>query len=396
MAKINTNFNDLEQNYLFIEIANRVKAYEEKNPNAEIIRMGIGDVTRPIVPVVVEEIKKATDEIGTSNGFKGYGPEQGYEFLRKLISENDYINKGIDINADEIHISDGAKSDTGNFGDILSVDNVVAICDPVYPVYKDSNIMGGRFKNIVYMPCTEENGFLPQIPKQKVDMIYLCFPNNPTGVVGGKEYLKKWVDYANENESIILYDSAYEAFITEEDIPTSIYEIEGARTCAVEFRSFSKNAGFTGVRLGYTVIPNELKVEGVQLSKLWKRRQGTKFNGASYIVQRGAAAIYSEEGQKQIKENIKYYQQNAMYMKDALESIGLKVYGGVNAPYVWTKTPDGMTSWEYFDYLLNECGIVATPGSGFGECGEGFIRFSAFGDTEKTKIAMEKVKENFR
>ncbi|MFV0440394.1 MAG: LL-diaminopimelate aminotransferase [Lachnospirales bacterium] len=394
MAKINKNFLDLKASYLFIEIAKRVREYEEANPDKEIIRLGIGDVTRPLIPKVVETLKEASDDMGTFEGFKGYGPEQGYAFLRELISEHEYGKLGVNIGADEVFISDGAKSDCGNIGDIFAVDNTVGICDPVYPVYNDTNIMGGRGKNMVFLKCNEENGFLPEIPEEKLDLIYLCFPNNPTGVVGSKEYLKQWVDYANKNGSVILFDSAYESFITDENLPRSIFEIEGAKTCAVEFRSYSKTAGFTGVRCAYTVIPNDLVVDGVKLNTLWNRRQGTKFNGTSYVVQRAAAAIYTEEGQKQIKENIDYYLRNAKHMKDTLQSVGLEVFGGDHAPYVWCKTPKGMKSWEYFDFLLEKCQIVATPGSGFGDCGEGYIRFSAFGDFEKTKIAMLRVKAN--
>ncbi len=394
MAKINKHFLELKASYLFIEIARKVREFEENNPDKPVIRLGIGDVTRPIVPKVVDAVTDAMKDMGTFEGFHGYGPEQGYAFLRELVSKNDYQDRGIDISIDEIFISDGAKSDCGNIGDIFSVDNKVAICNPVYPVYNDTNIMGGRGENILYLNCTEENGFLPEIPSEKVDLIYLCFPNNPTGVVGSKEYLQKWVDYANNNKAVILFDSAYESFVTEEGIPRSIFEISGAKTCAIEFRSFSKTAGFTGMRCGYTVVPKDLILEGTSLNSLWNRRQGTKFNGVPYIVQKGAAAIYSDEGQKQLQENIKYYLNNAKYMKETLESVGLEVFGGVNAPYVWCKTPKNMTSWEYFDFLLEKCQIVATPGSGFGECGEGFIRFSAFGDFEKTKIAMARVKEN--
>ena len=408
MSYINENFLNLQESYLFSTIAKKVAKYVENNPNKNIIKLGIGDVTRPIVPACVEAMHKAIDEMGTANGFKGYGPEQGYEFLREAIVENDYRRRGIDIKKDEIFISDGAKCDCGNIVDIFSEDNKVAITDPVYPVYLDTNVMSGRsgkfdakaskYENIIYLPITEENDFKPELPKEKVDMIYLCFPNNPTGTVLSKEELKKWVDYASKNNSIILYDSAYEAFITEENIPHSIYEIEGAKDVAIEFKSFSKNAGFTGVRCAYVVIPKELKgfsKDGKEcgINKLWNRRTCTKFNGVSYIVQRGAEATFSERGKEEIKENINYYMENAKIIKQGLEEAGFKVYGGVNSPYVWLKVPKNISSWEFFDKLLEEVNIVGTPGSGFGPSGEGYFRLTAFGTRENTIEAMKRIKK---
>lgn len=408
MSYINENFLNLQESYLFSTIAKKVAKYVENNPNKNIIKLGIGDVTRPIVPACVEAMHKAIDEMGTANGFKGYGPEQGYEFLREAIVENDYRRRGIDIKKDEIFISDGAKCDCGNIVDIFSKDNKVAITDPVYPVYLDTNVMSGRsgkfdakaskYENIIYLPITEENDFKPELPKEKVDMIYLCFPNNPTGTVLSKEELKKWVDYASKNNSIILYDSAYEAFITEENIPHSIYEIEGAKDVAIEFKSFSKNAGFTGVRCAYVVIPKELKGfskngREYEINKLWNRRTCTKFNGVSYIVQRGAEATFSERGKEEIKENINYYMENAKIIKQGLEEAGFKVYGGVNSPYVWLKVPKNISSWEFFDKLLEEVNIVGTPGSGFGPSGEGYFRLTAFGTRENTIEAMKRIKK---
>lgn len=395
MSFINENFLALQDSYLFSTIAKKVAKYTEENPNKKIIKLGIGDVTKPIVPACIEAMHKAVDEIGTAEGFKGYGPEQGYPFLRKAIVENDYKSRGVEIEEDEIFVSDGAKCDCGNIVDIFAQNNKVAITDPVYPVYLDTNIMSGR--SITYLPVTAENDFKPELPKEKVDMIYLCFPNNPTGTVLAKEDLKKWVDYARENQSIILYDAAYEAFITEENIPHSIYEIEGATEVAIEFKSYSKTAGFTGVRCAYVVVPKALKgytKEGkeVSLNKLWNRRTCTKFNGVSYIVQRGAEAIYSQEGKAQIKQNIKDYLENANIIKEGLEEAGFTVYGGVNSPYVWLKVPTGMTSWEFFDKLLEEVNIVGTPGSGFGEHGEGYFRLTAFGTKENTKEAIERIK----
>ncbi|MCI8636888.1 MAG: LL-diaminopimelate aminotransferase [Clostridia bacterium] len=395
MSLINENFMKLEDSYLFSTIAKKVAKYTQENPNKKIIKLGIGDVTKPIVPACLEAMHKAVDEIGTAQGFKGYGPEQGYEFLRKAIVENDYKARGVEIAEDEVFVSDGAKCDCGNIVDIFSSSNKVAITDPVYPVYLDTNIMCGR--EIVYLPVTEENGFIPELPKEKVDMIYLCFPNNPTGTVLNKEELKKWVDYAKENKAIILYDCAYEAFITEENVPHSIYEVDGALDVAIEFKSYSKTAGFTGVRCAYVIVPKRLKGytksgEEISLNKLWNRRTCTKFNGVSYIVQRAAEATYKEDGKKQIKENIKAYLENAKIIKEGLEEAGFTVYGGVNSPYVWLKVPEKMTSWEFFDKLLEEVNIVGTPGSGFGAHGEGYFRLTAFGTKENTIEAMERIK----
>ena len=402
MTKVNQNFLKLPGSYLFSEIARRLAAYTAEHPEAKMIRLGIGDVTRPLAPAVIEAMHKAVDEMGTFEGFHGYGPEQGYDFLREAIAKTDYAARGVDIKPNEIFVSDGAKSDCGNIGDIFGADNLVAVCDPVYPVYVDTNAMAGRagdfqeelgkWSKLVYMPCVEENGFTPQIPQEKVDMIYLCFPNNPTGTVATKEQLKAWVDYANENKAVILYDSAYEAFITQDDVPHTIYEIEGARTCAIEFRSFSKTAGFTGNRCAYTVVPMELERDGAKLNALWNRRQCTKFNGVPYVIQRGAAAVYTEEGQRQIKETIAYYQENARVIREGLTEAGLTCFGGVNAPYIWLKTPDGMGSWEFFDKLLKEANVVTTPGAGFGPSGEGYIRLTAFGDADATKEAVARIR----
>lgn len=395
MSLINENFLKLQDSYLFSTIAKKVAKYTEENPDKKIIKLGIGDVTKPIVPACLEAMHKAVDEMGTQEGFKGYGPEQGYPFLRKAIVEKDYKTRGVELQEDEIFVSDGAKCDCGNIVDIFATNNKVAITDPVYPVYLDTNIMSGR--EVVYLPVTEENDFKPELPKEKVDMIYLCFPNNPTGTVLEKEDLKKWVDYARENKAIILYDAAYEAFITEENVPHSIYEIEGAKEVAIEFKSYSKTAGFTGVRCAYVVIPKALKGytktgEEVALNSLWNRRTCTKFNGVSYVVQRAAEATYSEEGKRQIEENIKFYLENARIIKEGLEEAGFTVYGGVNSPYVWLKVPDGMTSWEFFDKLLEEVNIVGTPGSGFGEHGEGYFRLTAFGTKENTIEAIERIR----
>lgn len=395
MSFINENFLKLQDSYLFSNIAKKVAKFTEENPDKKIIKLGIGDVTKPIVPACLEAMHKAVDEIGTPEGFKGYGPEQGYEFLRKAIVKNDYKARGVEIAEDEIFVSDGAKCDCGNIVDIFAQGNKVAITDPVYPVYLDTNIMSGR--NITYLPVTAENNFTPELPKEKVDMIYLCFPNNPTGTVLNKEELKKWVNYAKENQSVILYDAAYEAFITEENIPHTIYEIEGAKEVAIEFKSFSKTAGFTGVRCAYVVVPKALKgytKEGKEMSlnQLWNRRTCTKFNGVSYVVQRAAEAIYSEDGKKQIKENIQAYLENAKIIKNGLEEAGFTVYGGVNSPYIWLKVPQGMTSWEFFDKLLEEANIVGTPGSGFGTHGEGYFRLTAFGTKENSIEAMERIK----
>lgn len=407
MININENFLNLQDSYLFSTIAKKVAEFQKKNPDKRIIKLGIGDVTRPIAPKIIDAMHKAVDEMGNPDTFRGYGPEQGYEFLREKIVENDYKKRGVDIKLDEVFVSDGAKCDCGNIGDILSIDNVVAITDPVYPVYLDTNVMAGRsgkydektgkYQNMIYIPATSENNFIPELPERVPDMIYLCFPNNPTGTTLSKKELKKWVDYAKANKSLILFDSAYGAFISEEDVPHTIYEIEGAKEVAIEFRSFSKTAGFTGVRCAYTVVPKELKAytktgEEVSLNSLWNRRHGTKFNGVSYPVQRAAEAVYSEEGQKQIKENIAYYMNNAKIIKEGLKSAGYTVYGGINAPYIWLKVPDGLTSWEFFDKLLTEANIVGTPGVGFGPSGEGYFRLTAFGTKENTEEAIERIK----
>lgn len=395
MSLINENFLELQDSYLFSTIAKKVAKFAEENPDKKLIKLGIGDVTKPIVPAVLDAMHKAVDEIGTAEGFKGYGPEQGYEFLRNAIVENDYKARGVEIEPDEVFVSDGAKCDCGNIVDIFGKDNKVAITDPVYPVYLDTNIMSGR--KVIYLPVTAENNFVPELPKEKVDMIYLCFPNNPTGTTLNKEELKKWVDYAKENQLIILYDAAYEAFITEEDIPHSIYEVEGAKEVAIEFKSYSKTAGFTGVRCAYVVIPKALKGytkkgEEVSLNKLWNRRTCTKFNGVSYVVQRAAEATYSKEGKKQIKENINYYLENAKIIKQGLEEAGFTCYGGVNSPYIWLKVPESMTSWEFFDELLEKANVVGTPGSGFGPHGEGYFRLTAFNTKENTLEAIERIK----
>lgn len=395
MNLVNENFLELQDSYLFSTIAKKVAKYTKENPDKKIIKLGIGDVTKPIVPACINAMHKAVDEIGTQEGFKGYGPEQGYEFLRKAIVENDYKPRNIQISEDEVFVSDGAKCDCGNIVDIFAKENVVTITDPVYPVYLDTNIMSGR--KIVYLPVKEENGFKPELPKEKVDMIYLCFPNNPTGTILEKEELKKWIDYAKENKSIILYDAAYEAFISEDNIPHSIYEIEGAKDVAIEFKSYSKTAGFTGVRCAYVVIPKSVKgytKEGnqIELNKLWNRRTCTKFNGVSYIVQRAAEATYSEQGKKEIEQNINYYLENAKIIKQGLESAGFTCYGGINSPYIWLKVPKNMTSWEFFDKLLEEVNVVGTPGSGFGTNGEGYFRLTAFGTKENTLEAIERIK----
>ena len=408
MININENFLSLQKSYLFSTIAEKVAKFQEDNPDKKIIKLGIGDVTLPLAKACVDAMKKAADEMLDSKTFRGYGPEQGYEFLRSKIIEFDYKKYGIDLSIDEIFVSDGAKCDTGNIGDIFSKDNRVAITDPVYPVYIDTNIMAGRagtynentgkFENIIYMPCNAENNFEPELPSEVPDIIYLCFPNNPTGTVLNRAQLKKWVDYAKKNRAIILYDAAYEAFIIEDDIPHSIYEIEGAKDVAIEFKSFSKTAGFTGVRCGYVVIPKNLKGfskdgQEISINQLWNRRACTKFNGVSYVTQRGSEAVYSDEGQKQIKENIKYYQENAKIIKNGLEEAGYKVFGGINAPYIWLKVPSGMSSWEFFDMLLNEVQVVGTPGVGFGPSGEGYFRLTAFGSRENTIEAMERIKK---
>lgn len=402
MFKINDNYLKLPGSYLFSTIAKKVAAYKAANPDKDVISLGIGDVTQPLAPAVIDALHKAVDEMGKAETFHGYAPDLGYEFLRKAIADNDYKTRGVDIALDEIFVSDGAKSDSGNIVDIFSQDNVIAVTDPVYPVYVDSNAMSGKtgeyltdkecWSNVVYMPCTAENNFVPEIPKETPDIIYICCPNNPTGTTLNKEQLQKWVDFALTKGSVIIYDAAYEAYISEEDVPHSIYECEGARTCAIELRSFSKNAGFTGVRLGFTVVPKDLVRDGVDLHSLWARRHGTKFNGAPYIVQRAGEAVYSPEGKAQLKEQVGYYMSNAKAIYEGLASAGYSVSGGVNAPYIWLKTPDKMTSWEFFDYLLEKANIVGTPGSGFGAHGEGFFRLTAFGTHENTLEAIERIK----
>ena len=404
-VKINENYLLLKSSYIFAEIAHRVEKYQNEHPDADVIRMGIGDVTRPLPKAVVNEFKHAVDEMGQAETFRGYGPEQGYDFLIEEIIKNDYAPRGIQLDNDEVFISDGAKCDTGNIQEIFGLDNVIAITDPVYPVYVETNIMAGRggpmgedgkYQGLVYLPCTEENDLVPALPQEDVDLIYLCFPNNPTGTALTKEQLAKWVNYAKENHAIILFDAAYEAYIREDNIPHSIYEIEGAREVAIEFRSFSKNAGFTGTRCAFTVVPKE--VVGYDedgnphsLNPLWNRRQTTKFNGVSYPIQAAAKAVYSPEGQREIKESIDYYMQNAEIIRESLTKIGLKIYGGVNSPYIWVKTPNGMDSWEFFDILLDKAHVVGTPGVGFGPSGEGYFRLTAFNTLENTKEAMSRI-----
>ena len=398
MVKINQNYLKLPGGYLFPEIGRRVRAFAE--PAKPLIRLGIGDVTQPLAPAVIEAMHRAVDEMGRKETFRGYCEETcgAYDFLRFAIRD-DYKRRGVDIADDEIFVSDGAKSDCGNIGDIFGLDNVVAVCDPVYPVYVDTNAMAGRagdfdgtrWTNLVYMPCTAENGFTPELPVRTPDMIYLCFPNNPTGAVATKEQLKLWVNYARNNGSVILYDSAYEAYITEPGIPHSIYEIEGAKECAIEFRSFSKTAGFTGTRCAYTVVPKALERGGASLNAMWNRRQGTKFNGVSYMIQRAAEATFTPEGQRQIADTIGYYMHNAQVIRDGLTGAGLQVYGGVNAPYIWFRTPEGVGSWDFFDRLLHEACVVTTPGAGFGPSGEGYIRVTAFGDAQATREAVERI-----
>jgi LL-diaminopimelate aminotransferase len=408
VARLNDNYLKLKAGYLFPEIGRRVKVFSEANPEAKIIRLGIGDVTQPLAPAVLKAFHDGVDDLAKADDFKGYGPEQGYEFLIDALIEKAYKPLGVDLKKSEIFISDGSKCDCANILDIFALDNKVAICDPVYPVYNDTNVMVGRtgeaddkgyYEGLTYLACTEDNHFTPAIPDKKVDIVYLCYPNNPTGAVATREDLKKWVDYALANDAVIFFDAAYEAFITEPGIPHSIYEIEGAKRCAIEFRSFSKTAGFTGVRCALTVIPEELMAETgngekSSLNKLWNRRQSTKFNGVSYPVQKAAAAVYSEEGWTQVKETIDYYMENARLIREGLEAAGLTVYGGVNAPYIWLKTPNGMSSWDFFDKLLSECHVVGTPGSGFGPSGEGFYRLSAFGGRENVLEAIDRIKKN--
>lgn len=403
MIRVNEDYLKLPGSYLFSNIAKKVAAFTEANPDKKIIRLGIGDVTQPLCPAVIKALHSAVDEMADKDTFRGYAPDLGYSFLRDTIVEKVYKKLGAAINSDEIFISDGAKSDSGNIQEIFTHDTKIAVCDPVYPVYVDTNVMSGRtgiydektglWSNVIYMPCTAANNYCPEFPKEVPDLIYLCFPNNPTGATITKAQLQEWVDYANKNKAVIVYDAAYEAYISEEDVPHSIYECEGARTCAIEIRSFSKNAGFTGTRLGYTVVPSELKdADGVEIRQLWARRHGTKFNGAPYIIQRAGEAVFSEEGQKETNEQIAYYMNNAKVILEGLKAAGYTVSGGVNAPYIWLKTPDNMTSWDFFDYLLENANVVGTPGSGFGPSGEGYFRLTAFGTYENTVEAVERIK----
>lgn len=402
MFSVNEDYLKLPGSYLFSNIAKKVAAFSAANPDAKIIRLGIGDVTQPIAPAIIEALHKAVDEMGAAETFRGYAPDLGYAFLREAIAKNDFQARGCDISADEIFVSDGAKSDSGNIQEIFGPDCKIAVCDPVYPVYVDTNVMAGRtgeydaetgmWSNVIYMPCTAENDFAPQLPEEAPDLIYLCFPNNPTGATIKKAQLQEWVDYANKVGAVIIYDAAYEAYITEDDVAHSIFECEGARTCAIELRSFSKNAGFTGVRLGATIIPKDLKCGEVAVHSLWARRHGTKYNGAPYIIQRAGEAVYSEEGKAQIREQIAYYQKNARTILNGLREAGFTVSGAVNSPYIWLKTPDNMTSWEFFDYLLEKAHVVGTPGSGFGPSGEGYFRLTAFGTYENTLEAIERIK----
>lgn len=403
MFQINENYQKLPGSYLFSTIAKKVAAFTEANPDKDIIRLGIGDVTQPLAPAVIEAMHKAVDEMGKAESFHGYAPDLGYDFLRNAIVENDYKARGCDISADEIFVSDGAKSDSSNIQEIFGAKNRIAVCDPVYPVYVDSNVMAGRtgvydadtemWSDVIYMPCVMENQFVPEFPKETPDMIYLCLPNNPTGTTITKAQLQEWVNYANKVGAVIIYDAAYEAYISESDVAHSIYECECAKTCAIELKSYSKNAGFTGVRLGYAVVPKELKCGDVSLNGMWARRHGTKFNGAPYIVQRAGEATYSPEGKAQLKEQVAYYMKNASTIKNGLQEAGYTVFGGVNAPYIWLKTPDKMTSWEFFDYLLENANVVGTPGSGFGPSGEGYFRLTAFGSYENTLAALARIKQ---
>jgi len=403
MLKANQDYLKLPGSYLFSTVARKQREFQEKNPDRSVIRLSIGDVTQPIAPVIIDALHRAVDEMASAEGFHGYAPDLGYEFLRKAVSENDYKARGCDVEPDEVFISDGAKGDCGNIQEIFDKDCRVAVCDPVYPVYVDTNVMAGRtgtydeksgvWSDVIYMPCLKENNFAPQLPKEKPDLIYLCFPNNPTGATVTKQQLQEWVDYANRNKAIIIYDAAYEAYISEDDVPHSIYECEGARNCAIEIHSFSKNAGFTGLRLGYTVIPKELEADGVKLHGLWARRHGTKYNGAPYIIQRAGEAVYSPAGRKQLKAQVAYYMKNAAYIREGLAQAGYKVSGGVNAPYIWLETPDNMSSWDFFDLLLEKAGVVGTPGSGFGPSGEHYFRLTAFGSFENTVAAIKRIKE---
>ena len=402
MFKINDNYLKLPGSYLFSTIGKKVNAYAAAHPDKRIIRLGIGDVTQPLVPAVISALHGAVDEMGDAATFRGYAPDLGYDFLRNAIAGNDYKARGCDISPDEIFISDGAKCDSGNIQEIFSLDNRIAVCDPVYPVYVDTNVMAGRtgtydpqgetWSNVIYMPCTAENDFTPELPRETPDIIYLCFPNNPTGSAITKGQLQEWVDYANKVGAVIIYDAAYEAYISREEVPHSIYECQGARTCAIELRSFSKKAGFTGVRLGFTVIPRELKAGEVSLHSLWARRHGTKYNGAPYIVQRAGEAVYSQEGKVQLEQQIAYYMRNAADIYQGLKDAGYTVSGGVDAPYIWLKAPKGMSSWEFFDYLLENANVVGTPGSGFGPSGETYFRLTAFGSYENTVEAVDRIK----
>mgnify|MGYP000364445071 CR=1 FL=1 len=403
MFQVNDNFQKLPGSYLFSTIAKKVSAYQQENPDKNLIRLGIGDVTQPLAPAIIKALHAAVDEMGAAETFHGYAPDLGYEFLRSAIAKNDYESRGCDISADEIFVSDGAKCDSSNIQELFSADCKIAVCDPVYPVYVDSNVMAGRtgvydaktemWSNVIYMPCTMENGFVPEFPKETPDVIYLCLPNNPTGTTITKSQLQEWVNYANKNGAIIIYDAAYEAYISEDDVAHSIYECEGAKTCAIEIRSFSKNAGFTGVRLGATIIPKDLKCGDVMLHSLWARRHGTKFNGTSYIIQKAGEAVYSDAGKEQLSAQVAYYMNNAKVIKEGLKDAGYNVSGGVNAPYIWLETPKGMTSWDFFDYLLDKANVVGTPGSGFGPSGEGYFRLTAFGTYESTVAAIERIKK---
>ena len=403
MVKVNDNYLKLPGSYLFSTIGKKVREYKAQHPEADIISLGIGDVTQPIAPAVISALHTAVDEMARAESFRGYAPDLGYDFLREAIAENDYRARGCEISADEIFVSDGAKCDCGNIQEIFSADCRIAVCDPVYPVYVDSNVMAGRtgdydaaagrFRDVIYLPCTAENGFSPDLPSEVPDLIYLCFPNNPTGAVISKARLQEWVDYAKGNGAVILYDAAYEAYISEPDIPHSIYECDGARDCAIEFRSFSKTAGFTGLRLGFTVIPKDLEADGVSLWSLWARRHGTKYNGAPYIIQRAGEAVYSDAGRQQIRSQIAYYMDNAHYIYNGLKEAGYEVSGGINAPYIWLRTPDWLTSWEFFDRLLTRANVVGTPGSGFGPGGEHYFRLSAFGSHENTAEAVKRIKK---
>ena len=402
MFKVNENYLKLPGSYLFSTVGRKQREYEAAHPDKKVIRLSIGDVTQPLAPVIIDALHKAVDEMGVKETFHGYAPDLGYEFLRNAIAKNDYADRGCDIAADEIFVSDGAKCDSGNIQEIFSLDNKIAVCDPVYPVYVDTNVMAGRagdynpkterYSNVIYMPCVADNNFAPELPKETPDIIYLCFPNNPTGSTITKDQLQEWVDYANRVGAVIIYDAAYEAYISEDNVPHTIYECEGARTCAIELKSVSKNAGVTGTRLGYSVVPQDLKSDGVSLHSLWARRHGTKYNGAPYIIQRAGEAVYSDEGKAQLKQQVAYYMNNAKVIYEGLKDAGYTVSGGVNAPYIWLKTPDHMTSWEFFDYLLNNASVVGTPGSGFGPSGEGYFRLTAFGTYENTVEAINRIK----